>query len=117
MKKSIKAALYSGLLFPGTGHFSLDRYPRGMVFFVPAISSIVFLVHNALGKAFAITDQIARGEIPADTATITGLISTAPGGTELLMLKIATWAWLVSWLGSVIDAYRIGKAAEREQGK
>jgi len=113
MKKSVKAALYSGLLFPGTGHFSLNIYPRGLIIFLPALISFVYLVHNALSKAFAITGQVARGEVTADTETIAGMISAAPSGSELLMLKIATWTWIVCWVGGIIDAYRMGKAAEQ----
>lgn len=113
MKKSVKAALYSGLLFPGTGHFSLDRYQRGMLFFTPAMLSIVFLVHNALSKAYAIVDQIERGAIPADPETITRLIAAAPVGSELLMLKLATWAMIICWIGGIIDAYRLGKIADQ----
>lgn len=112
MKKSVKAALYSGLLFPGTGHFSLDRYRRGLLFFVPAFSSIVFLVHNALSQAYAIVGQIEQGNIPANHEAITSLISTAPGGAELMMLKLATWVWIICWFGALIDAYRLGKKAD-----
>lgn len=113
MKKSIKAALYSGLVFPGTGHFSLKRYQRGMIFFVPTMLSLLLLIHYSLGKAYAIADQITLGKIPLDTETITDLIAAPPTGTELLSLQIATWIIIVCWAVSIIDAYRLGKAADQ----
>lgn len=119
MKKSVKAALYSGLLFPGTDHFSLDRYPRGMLFFVPAIMSFIFLLHNALSKAYAIVEQIERGELPQDPQAIALLISADPSSADLLMLRMATWILIACWIGSIVDAYRQGKVddnAKREPG-
>ena len=113
MKKSIKAALFSGLVFPGTGHFSLKRYQRGMIFFVPTLLSLLLLVHYSLGKAYAIADQIELGKIPLDTATITALIAAPPVGTELLKLQIATWTIIVCWIVSIIDSYRLGKTADQ----
>ena len=112
MKKSVKAALYSGLLFPGTGHFSLGRYPRGMLFFMPAFISFIFLVHNALSKAYAIVERIERNELPQDPQAIALLISADPGESELLLLRIVTWTLIACWLGSIIDAYRLGKTAD-----
>jgi hypothetical protein len=113
MKKSIKAALFSGLVFPGAGHFSLKRYQRGMIFFVPTLLSLLFLVHYSLSKAYAIADQITLGKIPLDTELITSLISAPPVGTELLKLQIATWIMIVCWIVSIVDSYRLGKQADQ----
>ena len=65
MKKSVKAALLSGLVFPGVGQFSLKRYLRGLVFFVPAMLSLVFIVDSSMRRAFAIAGQIERGRCAA----------------------------------------------------
>ena len=113
MRKSIKAALFSGLVFPGTGHFSLQRYQRGMIFFVPTLLSLLLLIHYSLGKAYAIADQITLGKIPLDTGAITALIAAPPVGTDLLRLQIATWTIIVCWIAGIIDSYRIGKAADQ----
>jgi hypothetical protein len=114
MKKSIKAALFSGLVFPGTGHFSLELYQRGMIFFAPALASLLFLIYYSLNKAYTIADQIQRGEIPLDQATITNLILAAPTGSEQLMLNIATWTIIACWIISIIDSYRRGHIAEQK---
>ncbi len=117
MKKSIKAALLSGLVFPGTGHFSLDSYPRGLLYFVPSALGLLYLIRYSLNQAYTIADQIALGTIPLDTAVITNLITAQPEGTELLKLQIATWAIIICWVVSIIDSYRIGKITDQTNSK
>ncbi len=113
MKKSIKAVLLSGLVFPGVGHFSLNRYQRGMIFFVPALMSLLFIVYSEMSKAYSIAEKIESGQIPLDVATISDLITASPGGTEMLLLNIASWVILACWIGGMIDSYRLGKIADQ----
>jgi hypothetical protein len=113
MKKSIKAALFSALLFPGTGHFSLQKMMRGLYFFIPAFLSLIYLVRYSLDKAYVIADQLNLGKIPLDTETITNLIAEPPTGMTLLNLQIATWTIIVCWIGSIIDSFLLGKKADQ----
>ncbi len=113
MKKSIKAVLLSGLLFPGIGHFSLKRYQRGMIFFIPALTSLVFLVYYVLTKAFSIADQISQSEIPLDAQAISSIIYSENGATEVFMLNVATWIFIACWIISMIDSYRLGSVTSR----
>lgn len=113
MKKSVKAALFSGLVFPGVGEFSLKLYLRGMMFFLPSMISLVFIADNSMHKALSIVDQIERGEVPLDPVAISNLISAAPSGSDLLKLQIATWTIIVCWIVSIIDSYRLGKIADQ----
>jgi len=117
MKKSVKALLISGLVFPGTGHFSLERYQRGLLFFLPAALSILYLIRYSLDKAYTIAEQIQLGQIPLDTVVITNLIAAQPGGAEWLKLKIATWIFIFCWVVSMIDSFRLGKIADQSDSK
>lgn len=112
MKQSTKALLFSGLVFPGAGHFSLDLYSRGLIFFLPSFLSLIVLVHHSLSKAYAIADMIAQGNVPLDTTVITALITAAPPTPEMLKIQISTWIIIVCWLLGMIDSYRQGKIAE-----
>ena len=114
MKKSTKAVLLSGLVFPGAGHFSLDLFSRGLFFFLPALSSLIVLIQFSLGKAYAIADLIEQGKIPLDTAVITSLISAPPTGPELLKIQIATWIIIVCWVAGMVDSFRLGRSADRK---
>lgn len=115
MKKSIKAALLSGLVFPGTGYFSLNHPRRGLACFIPSLLSVIFLIHHALGKAYAIAGQIERGAINGDTATVTNLILTPPTAQEMLQLNIATWVIILCWGISIVDSFRLGHHADQQQ--
>lgn len=113
MKKSVKAALWSGLVFPGAGQFLLKRYLRGLVFFSPAMLSVMFIVDKSMRHAMSIIDQIEMGEVPVDPDAISNLISKSPAGSELLMLNIAQWIFIACWIFSIFDAYRQGKIADQ----
>lgn len=113
MKLSVKAALWSGLVFPGAGQFSLKRYLRGLIFFVPAMLSVAFIVDNSMRHAMSIVDQIERGEVTLDPDDIARLISFTPASSELLMLNIAQWIFIACWISSIIDAYRLGNIADQ----
>ncbi len=115
MKKSIKAALLSGLVFPGTGHFSLDRYPRGLLFFIPSLLGLLYLIRYSLNQAYTVADQISLGKIPLDTAVITNLITAQPEATEMLKLQIATWMMIICWVLSIIDSFRLGRIADQRK--
>ena len=117
MKKSVKAVLFSGLVFPGVGQFSLKRYARGLIYFLPAMSSLAFMLDHSMRKAFAIVDKIERGEVPLDPDAIANLISATASGTESLMLAAAQWVIVICWVVSIIDAYRLGKLADQSEQK
>ena len=120
MKKSEKAALFSGLVFPGVGHFILKRYVRGMVFFVPSMLGLIFIVDNVIQRTSSAIDKILSGAASSDMATITRLVSASE--SDSLKLNIATAVLIACWVISVIDSYRIGRLEEsanerRESGK
>lgn len=113
MRKTIKAVLFSALIFPGTGHFTLGRYKRGLLFFVPALLGLLFLVYAALDTAQSLAAQIGQGQIPLDAVSLSDLVLSSTGENELLMLNIATWLIIICWLAGMIDSFRIGKAADQ----
>lgn len=117
MKKSVKAALFSGLIFPGVGQFSLKRYARGLIFFAPAMTCLAYMLDNSMRKAFSIVDKIERGEVPLDADAIANLISATAGRSESLMLAAAQWIIIICWIVSIIDAYRLGKLADQADPK
>jgi len=115
MKKSMKAALWSALVFPGAGHFLLKRYARGMVLFVPTVLALLYLVNDMLQQAAVIADKIMSGAVPADVTAITALV--AAGGKDSTMLELAGYVLLVCWVAGMIDSYRIGNAEDRNDEK
>jgi len=113
MRKTIKAVLLSALVFPGIGHFSLKRYQRGLVFFVPALFSLSLIVYYVLSESFAIADQIAQNQVSLNAEAISNLMMSQHSESGLLMANAATWIFVVSWVIGAIDAFRLGRQADK----
>jgi hypothetical protein len=115
MKKSIKAALWSGLAFPGAGHFMLKRYARGMLLFVPTVVALIYVVNDLLRKTAALAEKILSGAASADVTSITALVS-ADSSTSTIS-EIAVYVLLVCWIAGIIDSYRIGSVDDKDDEK
>ncbi len=113
MKRSIKAALLSGLIFPGVGHMVLKQYLRGSILMLSALIALSVIVTKAIKQALTIVDKINNGEIPLEAGAITELLSKSTGGTEGAILNIAALVVGACWLIGIIDSYRIGIKQEK----
>lgn len=116
MRKSIKAALFSTLLFPGAGHFLLKHYLRGLVFFVPALLCILFLIRYVFNEASIITEQMTNGTLPLDPEAIARLV-TNPSGDTQFKLQAATWIFIACWILAIVDSIRLGYIADQNDKK
>lgn len=108
MKRSLKAALLSGLVFPGVGYFVLRRTVRGVIAVVLAGICTVYLVSTAVTQANALMDKLMSGEIALDPAHIEGLAAASSAGLDAGTLNLATFVLMAAWIISVVDGYRIG---------
>jgi hypothetical protein len=115
MKKSYKAALFSALIFPGSGHFLLKQYALGFFFAGTATGCISVLVFRAIAIAQTIRDQMLSGEIPLDIARISSEISIQSEAAGSTTVTVATWALILCWLAGTADAFRLGR--QRDQAK
>ena len=115
MKKSYKAALFSALIFPGSGHFLLKQYPLGFLFAGTATGCICVLVYRAIAIAQTISDQILSGEIPLDITRISSEISIQSEAAGSITVTIATWVLIFCWFAGTADAFRLGRQHDRAQ--
>ncbi len=113
MTRSIKAALLSGLIFPGIGHIVLKQYLRGSVLMLSALVALSVIVTKALKQALTIVDRINSGEIPVEAGVITELASTPTSGSEGSILNIAALVISVVWIIGIVDSYRLGIIQEK----
>ena len=109
MRKSVKAALFSALVFPGMGHFLLRR--------LPAAAACVFIVTYSVERAFDTVDQILTGQLAADTASIEAALKQPPPENQALLLDSASWLILACWLGAAVDAVILGHRLEVDSQK
>lgn len=113
MKKSTKAALLSGLVFPGIGHMVLKQYRRGAVLAFAALiaSSVIFTV--ALQHALAIVDRINSGDIPVDSGSIVEMVASSSNGADSTLANISVFVLGACWLFGIVDSCRIGISQEK----
>lgn len=107
MKRSLKAALLSGLVFPGLGHFVLRRPLRGLLFLLPMAVATLYLLRRVLQLADAILADLNSGALPFDPVAIAERVH-ASGGDDA-SITLTTWVCLLCWIGSVVDALWLGR--------
>jgi hypothetical protein len=111
MKKSIKAALFSALAFPGCGHFILRHYRSGVALLAISLGALAIVMSDAIKQANIIANKILASEIPLDAQTITDSVEAANHAASSPAATIAMWVLSACWLVGIVDAYRIGRNA------
>lgn len=107
MKQSIKAALVSGLLFPGLGQIVvLKRKARGAIFLVPTLIGALFIMKVAFEQVSVLAGRLADGSLAFDAALIAAQI--AASRVDGPAMTAATLACVLCWSASIIDAIAFG---------
>jgi hypothetical protein len=114
VRYSIKAALLSGLVFPGVGHLYLRRYLRGALLAAGAAALSYFLISVAVNSAFDIAGKIQSGDVPLNAESISELVSKASQSDEQ-STDIATMILFALWVIGIVDSYREGRAREKSK--
>lgn len=109
MQQSYKSALYSALLFPGSGQLSLKHYPSGLLFAGTAIACLCALVFRAIDIANVIVDKILNGEVALDGASLSAEIGAQTAAAGSTLTTVATWLLVFCWVASTVDAFRLGR--------
>ncbi len=113
MKRSSKAALLSGLVFPGIGHMVLKQYLRGSVLMLSALVAFSVIVTRIIQRALTVIDRINSGDIPIETGAIAELVSNSTTGVDSFIEYPAVIVLAACWLIGIIDSYRLGVAQEK----
>jgi hypothetical protein len=108
MTRSTKAALLSGLVFPGLGHVFLKQYLRGSILILVALVSLSAIVKIALQQAQLIVDRVVSGEVPLETGAIAELVTRSSNGSDDLLSTVSMVVLIGCWLIGIIDSYRAG---------
>lgn len=108
MKKSTKAALLSGLVFPGVGHMVLRHHLRGSLLMLFALAASSVIINVAVKRAQSIVDSILNGDVPIETGAIMELVAKTSDGSDSVAVTAATIVFGACWLIGVVDSYRVG---------
>ena len=109
MSKSLKAALYSALLFPGSGHFFLGKRVQAALLASISIACVYALLSTVVERAQEISLKIQSGEIPFDIIRITEEVSRQSASDGSQIASIATYVLIICWLVGIVDCYRLGR--------
>jgi TM2 domain-containing membrane protein YozV len=115
MKVSYKAALLSALVFPGTGHFYLKRYWRGLFIMLFVFTGLGYMIRSATVAALSILDD-AVVTLHSGTDSLQELSNIA--GSKILTTDpyhdAVFYLIVCFWIFAIIDAYIIGKEKESQ---
>jgi TM2 domain-containing membrane protein YozV len=117
MQRSIKAALLSGLIFPGLGHMSLKQYRRGTALILTTLAALAIIVNISFQRAQIVVDRINSGDIPVDAVAISDAVAHSADGANGFIQNAAVIVLGICWLVGIIDSYRLGAAQEKPISK
>jgi VIT1/CCC1 family predicted Fe2+/Mn2+ transporter len=108
----MKAALLSGLVFPGLGQIYLKHHVRGVLLAFGAALAMYFIASTAVQTALDVVKKIEVGEVTLESTAITDLIAQESHRTGQAT-NIVTIVLGVIWVVGIVDAYRQGRALDR----
>jgi hypothetical protein len=114
MKRSTKAVLISGLVFPGLGHILLRKYVVGLLLLSLAGGSIYTVANTAIETALNVTREIESGRTAIDSASISQLVAQRSQQAKR-PINVAVWVLMASWVIGIVDSYRVGRAQDRQE--
>jgi hypothetical protein len=103
MDRFVKAALLSGLVFPGVGQWYLGRRLRALLFIVPAAAAAWYFASRAWSLVEQIEAEVLSGRVGLDPIAIAERVHQQSAGSTAMM-NWAALAMLACWIGSVADA-------------
>ena len=112
MKKSIQAALYSTLIFPGAGLWWLKRYGLAASFILPALAICAYVLRATMATAYLLSDQIADGSLPLEIMALTRAVQQSVRQLTL-NLSDAIWLFILCWGLSVVISYVLGNQQDQ----
>ena len=106
LSKRTLALLLSGLVFPGSGHFVLQRKARGCLFLVPALVALLFVLRQIMARLDQVMAQINSGALPVDVQLIMEKVD-ALSVNDGPAMTVAVCVLVACWIGSLIDTLLI----------
>ena len=112
MKRSTKAVLLSGLVFPGLGHIFLRKYVLGLALLSLAGGSIYTVARTVIDTALDVAGEIESGSLAINSGSISQLVAqrSREAGQST---TVAVWVLTASWVIGIIGSYRVGRSQER----
>lgn len=108
MNKSVKAALLSGLIFPGVGQLSIGYKKRGWLIIFVICVFLYLIISEIIQQAASIVEKMQVSGVALDIESISNKTSELVGFSDDSSLNILLVLLILGWIVSVIDAYFLG---------
>jgi hypothetical protein len=115
MNHSFKAAVLTGLVFPGLGQLVLKQYRRAAVLAVAFSALLLGIVVTLSRRAMVLLDQIQWEDGFIDLSTITEAVTRAAQPSDDRFLHGLFLALLACWIVGVADAFLTGRKQDRAE--
>ena len=112
MNNSLRAALLSGLVFPGLGQVILKHRKRGIALMLAVLVGLLVIVVKAVQQALTILEKIDLESGLIDMNTIHNAAIQASTSFYSPIFKLVVLFIILCWFFGVADAYRIGKRTD-----
>jgi TM2 domain-containing membrane protein YozV len=116
VKKATKAALLSGLVFPGLGNLYLKRWLSGILLAGIAGYTLYYIMSIVMRIALDISAKIESGAVASDIDSVTLLVSQQLEASEQAT-NIASLTLLACWLIGIVSAYLSGRVRDLKEAK
>ncbi|MGX9460647.1 hypothetical protein ACWXWU_05310 [Shewanella sp. A14] len=114
MKKSIYAAMLSGIICPGSGQLWLGKKLLGWGFISVSVVCILVLMNQIIIRAQVIAEQILAGYIGNDLGSIYAAVSNVALDTGSSSMATLTWVFIANWSLSIISAFWLGAQQDKQ---
>jgi len=114
MKKATKAALLSGLVFPGVGQLYLKRWAPGLVLAGVAGYAFYTIVSMVVRVTSDIVQKVESGAASADPQSISLMVQQQVSAT-LPATNTATLVLGACWVISIVAALWQGRAEDKRE--
>lgn len=111
MSPALKAALLSGLVWPGLGQAVLGRRRRAAVFALATLGCLVALVVLLVRLSLRVLGDVQVSGGAIDTATVTAAVHEAAAEGATLGFRAALVLLALIWIAGVVDGWRCGARA------
>jgi TM2 domain-containing membrane protein YozV len=109
MNQSVKAALLSALVFPGVGQIVSGHIKRGWTFVAIVAVLLVMLISKLMQQALLVLEEMQKKGAAIDINEVSRISAEVVSFSNNLFLNITLSVLIVTWLISIVDAYRVGK--------
>lgn len=108
MNKAIKSALLSALIFPGVGQISAGHKKRGWLFIMLSGVFLYLIVNKIIQQANSMINEMQKSGVAMNVEEISNRTSSLIGFSDNTYLNTLLILFIVCWLLSIFDAYRLG---------